>query len=145
MFKSTFSKYLSAFVLITLISFLMLSGIITSIIKAYVNEDKENNLMSTSESIASGMSDTESIENAMIFQSLVITRLIDIDDDLEVVITDDTGKIYLSTLSGTVNGDGLRVPDISGDMGRIDITLFDKNHPARMENISYTTGTSADF
>ena len=103
MFKSTFSKYLSAFVLITLISFLMLSGIITSIIKTYINEDKENDLISTSEAIASGMNDIENIENGMIFQRLVITTLININDDLEVIITDHTGKIYLSTLSGTVN------------------------------------------
>ena len=117
MFKSTFSKYLSAFVLITLISFLMLSGIITSIIKTYINEDKEKDLISTSESIASGMNDIENIENGMIFQRLVITTLININDDLEVIIADHTGKIYLSTLSGAVNEDGLRVPDISGDMG----------------------------
>ncbi len=126
MFKSTFSKYLSAFVLITLISFLMLSGIITSIIKAYINEDKENNLISTSKSIATGMNDIENIENGMIFQRLVITTLINIDEDMEVLITDEKGKIYLSTLSGTMNEDGLRVPDISGDMGRIDIALFDE-------------------
>lgn len=125
MFKSTFSKYLSAFVLITLVSFLMLSGIITSMIKTYINEDKENNLISTSESIASGMSDIESIENGMIFQRFVITTLININKDMQVIITDDTGKIYLSTLSGSVNENGLRVPDISGDMGKIDISLFD--------------------
>ena len=45
MFKSTFSKYMAAFILIILVSFLMLSGIITSMIKTYAMEDKENNLI----------------------------------------------------------------------------------------------------
>ena len=39
MFKSSFSKYLTAFVIIILISFLMLSGIITSMIRTHVTAD----------------------------------------------------------------------------------------------------------
>ena len=126
MFKSTFSKYLAAFVLIILISFIMLSGIITSIIKNRVNEDKENKLLSTSESIASGMDKIESIENGMIFQRLAITTLINVNKEIQVIITDTQGKVYLTTLTVTVNESGLREPDISGDMGNIDISLFDK-------------------
>ncbi|MBE6645289.1 MAG: HAMP domain-containing histidine kinase [Ruminococcaceae bacterium] len=125
MLKSTFSKYLAAFVLIILISFIMLSGIITSIIKNHVNEDKENELLSTSESIASGMDKIENLENGMIFQRIVITTLINIDKDMHVVITDMYGTVYLTTLTGTVNDNGLREPDISGEMGNVDISLFD--------------------
>ena len=44
MFKTTFSKYLTAFVLIIFISFLMLSSIITSMVRSYVTEDKEKKL-----------------------------------------------------------------------------------------------------
>lgn len=132
MFKSTFSKYLTAFVLIILTSFLMLSGIITSMIKTYVNEDKEKNLVSTSESIASGMNNIENIENGMIFQRLVISTLINIDKDLHVLITNETGKIFLSTLANATNEQGMRVPDISGDMGKVDISLFDSKGEDRL-------------
>lgn len=125
MLKSTFSKYLAAFILIILISFLMLSGLITSMIQSYVNEDRENNLLSTSNSIASGMGDAENVENEMIFQDMVISTLININTDLQVLITNETGKIYLSTITDLVNEDGLREPDISGNLGSVDLSLFD--------------------
>jgi len=134
MLKSTFSKYLAAFILIILISFLMLSGLITSMIQSYVNEDKENDLLSTSNSIASGMSDVENIENGMLFQGLVISTLININTDLQVLITNEAGKIYLSTLTGIVNDDGLREPDISNDLGIVDLSLFDSKTAESGEN-----------
>ena len=45
MFKSSFSKYLLAFVLIILISFMMLSGIITSMLRTHLSSDKEEKMM----------------------------------------------------------------------------------------------------
>ena len=49
MFKSSLAKYLTAFIAIILISFLMLSGIITSVIRASLDEDKIKKLeLSTS-------------------------------------------------------------------------------------------------
>ena len=53
MFKSSFSKYLTAFVIIILISFLMLSGIITSMIRTHVTADKEIKLQNSCMIIAS--------------------------------------------------------------------------------------------
>jgi signal transduction histidine kinase len=94
-------------------------------IQSYVNEDRENNLLSTSNSIASGMSDMENVENEIKFQDMVISTLININTDLQVLITNATGKIYLSTITGLVDEDGLREPDISGDLGSVDLSLFD--------------------
>ena len=44
MFKSTFAKYLFTFIIIILVSFLVLSGIITSMIGSYFSEEKEARL-----------------------------------------------------------------------------------------------------
>ena len=49
MFKSSFAKYLTTFVIIILVSFLMLSGIITSMIRAHVTSDKEEKLQNSCE------------------------------------------------------------------------------------------------
>ena len=49
MFKTTFSKYLTAFVIIILVSFLALSGIITSTIRTSLDKDKENNVAKVAE------------------------------------------------------------------------------------------------
>ncbi len=125
MLKTTFSKYLTAFVLIILISFLMLSSLITSMIKTHVNNSKESELISTSDSIASGMHNIESVENVMIFQRLVISTLINIDPELQVIITDASGQMFLSTLTGLTDKKGNREPDISSDLGMIDMSLFD--------------------
>ena len=46
MFKSSFSKYITAFVIIILFSFLLLSGIITSIIKTHAFDEKKDELKS---------------------------------------------------------------------------------------------------
>ena len=126
MLKSTFSKYLAAFIIIILVSFLLLSGLVTSMIKNYVNEEKEDDLISTNESIASSMRDIENLESGMNFQRIVIGALINIDTDLQVVITDERGNIFLSTLSGTVE-DGIRVPAIyeSEPLGVINFSLFE--------------------
>ena len=53
MFKSSFSKYLVAFVSIILLSFLMLSGIVTSMIRSYSIEEKRGKLEAASTFIAS--------------------------------------------------------------------------------------------
>lgn len=126
MFKSTFSKYLAAFILIILISFLILSGIVTSMIQTYINDDKENNLISTSKVIAENIinEDVEEIENYVRFLSMVITPIINLDADLQVLITDETGKICLSTLNEKTDSDGNRKPDIYGNLGNVNISLF---------------------
>ena len=126
MLKSTFSKYLAAFIIIILVSFLLLSGLVTSMIKNYVNDEKEADLISTNDSIASSMRDMDKFESGMLFQRIVIGALINIDTDLQVVITNERGEIRLSTLSGTTE-EGKRVPDIAENesLGTIDFSLFE--------------------
>ena len=126
MIKSTFSKYLIAFVLIIFVSFLMLSGLITSMIKTYVNEDKEDVLRSTSETIAATMRDEVDIEDQMRVQKIVISTLINIDADLQVLIADNNGVVFLSTFTDPNENDSEREPDISYDLGSIDFSVFEE-------------------
>ena len=44
MFKSTFSKYLTALVIIIIVSFVILAGIITSMVRNYAFSDTEDRL-----------------------------------------------------------------------------------------------------
>ena len=52
MFKTSFSKYLTAFIIIILASFLMLSAIITSMLRTHISSDKEDKMEMTCSIIA---------------------------------------------------------------------------------------------
>ncbi len=122
MFKSTFSKFLLTFIIIILVSFLLVSILITSIIKTYVNDEKQERLISTSKTIVQDMGkELEDVENEMIYRKFVIKTLINIDKDLQLIITDETGKVLLSTFTGRVDREGLREPDIGGTLGRVHV------------------------
>ena len=88
MFKSMFSKYLVAFISIILISFLMLSGIVTSMIRSYVTDEKENRLYKTTMSIVDHLQgrDGISIESDINNTAVVVTVLINHDEALDVLI-----------------------------------------------------------
>ena len=109
MFKSSFSKYLTAFVIIILISFLMLSGIITSMIRTHVTADKEEKLQNSCQIITNNF-ESDSVEHldsyikshALSIQTLA--QLVKADYDFNVLITDKTGKVLLSTYKTTEQG-----------------------------------------
>ena len=129
MFKSTFSKYLTAFIIIILISFLMLSGIITSMIKSYSSENKENNLISASEVISSHIIRTvegESVkleEYASVF-AMIIAPIVNIDTELDVLIVDEGGNVFLSSLVSTDEADVSKRPVTGTNLGVVDLSLF---------------------
>ena len=114
MFKSTFSKYLIAFIIIILISFLMLSGLITSIIEEHLSDEKEENLLSTSMAIESYVlqtnPDLEDIQKYAGSLSHVIIPFINYDKDLEIILVDTDGNICLSTLGVEPDQNGIRAP-----------------------------------
>lgn len=129
MFKSTFSKYLTAFILIILVSFLMLSGIITSMIKTYAMEDKENNLIATSDAISMHIIDAEveEIENYALLP-MIITPIINLNTDLHIMIANEDCKIILTTLTPSSDDNGDRRPSINKEngFGIFDISSFSK-------------------
>ena len=69
MFKSTFLKYLTVFVVILLISFVILTAIITTTIRDYAMETKERSLIATCTALSDnlvriGVEDIETYANS---------------------------------------------------------------------------------
>lgn len=128
MFKSSFSKYLTALTIIILVGFLMLSAIIISIIRAHTSEDKENKLELACTLMAERFEDAhvENLESYIFndFGTGVVTLfpLISLDYDFNILITNESGDILLTTFiknddNSPVTGEGL---------GEVDLNLFDK-------------------
>ncbi len=125
MFKSSFAKYLTAFVIIILVSFLMLSGIITSMIRTHVTSDKEDKLQNSCHIIASSF-ESDAVEamdayiksHALSIQTLA--QLVKVDYDFNVLITDETGEVLLSTYTTTDQG----LPSHYDDLGYVSLVKF---------------------
>lgn len=125
MFKSSFAKYLTAFVIIILISFLMLSGIITSMIRTHVTADKEEKLQNSCLIIASNFeSNAGEVLDAYITSHSssiqTLAQLVKADYDFNVLVTDETGLVLLSTFQTTSDG----LPSHYGYLGQVDIGSF---------------------
>ncbi len=121
MFKSTFAKYITAFVLIIFLSFLILSGIIGAMIRHYAVENREEKLDLTSKIVLDYI-DTEGIENietAVLLGNLpkIIEAIVSFDTQYDVLIANSECDIILSTV-----GDG----DVKTDehLGRLCIEHF---------------------
>ncbi len=105
MFKSSFSKYLTAFIAIIFISFLLLSGIITSLIRAHVTEDKIDKVELSTSILKAHFEEinVEQLENYISsdFGANVVALfpLVNVDYDFNIVITDASGEVLLSTAS----------------------------------------------
>lgn len=125
MFKSSFSKYLTTFVVIILVSFLMLSGIITSMIRAHVTADKEEKLQNSCRIIARNfesdlVGDIDAYVQSHEPSIQTLAQLVKADYDFNVLITDSTGKVLLSTV--TTDSKGL--PARGGELGSVMINNF---------------------
>ncbi len=127
MFKSSFSKYLTALTIIILVGFLMLSGIIISIIHTHTRGDKQQKLELSSTLVSqhfedAGVEDLESYISAD-FGSSVVTLfpLITLDYDFNLLITNADGVVLLSTIVRTDEG----LPSTQGNLGKIDRNSFD--------------------
>ncbi len=126
MFKSSFAKYLTAFVIIILASFLMLSAIITSIIRTHTMQDKESKLELSSSLIANHFEE-QNIKNLEGYlaldlgaSSVTLFPLLNIDYEFNLFITAPEGKVLLSTFPS--KGDA---PVVGGDLGSVDLSGFE--------------------
>ena len=105
MFKSSFSKYITAFFLIILLSFIMLSGIITSIIRTHATEERQKELADSAKIITEFVErehrESEDIEFLISLESQAIIKLvIDLKDGLDIILADNDGKVLLITSGG---------------------------------------------
>ena len=128
MFKSTFAKYLTAFIAVLLVSFIVLSSIVTSTIRFYVTDEKEEMLKKTSGAISNHISHGLGVEDIETYiasglASMVITPLVNRDEQIDIIITDGTGKILLTTVNAEVGELG-KNPITTGELGSLDISSF---------------------
>lgn len=127
MFKSSFSKYLTAFIIIILVSFVMLSWIITSMIRTQILSDKRDKLEMSTSIIADHFEEKniDDIEKYIMIpegsSSVALMPLVSFDYDFNILISDASGKVLLSTMKKS-EGD---TPSVLEDLGVVDISAFD--------------------
>lgn len=128
MFKSSFSKYLATFVIIILVSFLMLSGIITSIIRTHTIKDKESKLELATSLITKHFEDRE-VEQLQSYittgfgsSAVTLFPLLNVNYEFDLLITNADGTVLLSTVGQTKDD----LPITGGDLGSVDIKALSK-------------------
>ena len=132
LFKTSFAKYLAAFIIIILVSFVTLSGIITSMIRSHASEDKENKLVLSGNIIVEHIEEvgTEDIGNYINSEqlSMVISPMVNFDTQFDVMVADRSGKILLSTAhKDAITADGKKVPAVNlrDGFGTVSLSQFD--------------------
>lgn len=128
MLKSTFAKYLIAFVIIILVSFLVLSGIITTMIRSYFSAEKEERLVSTAEVVSTvvelhGQEDVDAVGFVDYFKE-TLYLLINNDPDIDITILNQEGFVLLSTVGVQPEEDGFRIPKVPSEDKKIDTKEF---------------------
>lgn len=145
MFKSTFAKYLTAFVVILLISFVILSSIITTTIRAYVTESKQESLVNAIARISSQFSTYNEIEPILASPSgmKALTPYLLEFRNVKILLTDKDGKILLTTTK-TQKIDDVDIPVrwIDEDLGSLDFESFSKETDGEGRNYLLYQGSA---
>ena len=122
MFKSSFSKYLTAFVLIIFVSFLMLSSIITSMVRSHVTEDKKEKLEMACSIVVRHFDQNNyydidvHINNSESIKAILSAiPMVNVDYNFRFLLTDNNGKILLSTVNEE------KKPETHSNLGSISI------------------------
>ena len=126
-FKSSFAKYLTAFVVIILTSFVILSSIITSMIRSYVTAEKDDKLALTTYLVIDSLSEIP-VENVSAPNYLdevagTVQPIINFDSRYDMILLDNYGTIRLTTLEPEcIDESGNKKPltDFRGGFGIID-------------------------
>ena len=127
MFKTSFSKYLAAFVITILISFTILSGVITTLVRNYALGDTENRLNKEC-TIVVGLimeMDDETFEDRLHKVAVSIGPMVSFNSDYDVIITDAEGNISLST-AHSKDDNKAPVIDTNVGLGKISLTHFSR-------------------
>lgn len=122
MFKTSFSKYLAAFVGTIFISFVILSIVITAMMRNYAFSDTEDRLNKECSIIVDLVSDNGvgALEDEIRDIVPSIMPMINLNSDYDVIITDPSGKVLLSTAHS--KGEN-KEPIINTDKGLGNISL----------------------
>ena len=135
MFKTSFAKYLSAFVVIIFLSLLFLSGIITVIIHADMTAQKKEKLERVT-SILEEQIEEDGLNDYMRF-TFTIAPMLAYDSQLNIIIADENGNILLKTNNSsegqTIETVDRNNTDSNNTLGIIPLELFEhKNEDGKM-------------
>lgn len=126
MFKTSFSKYLTAFIIIIFVSFLALSAIITYMVQNYAFSDTEERLNKESSVIVEMITNdgVQPVEEEIYNILPALDPMVSLISDYDVVITDKSGKIIL-TSAGDGESNDVKI-DIEKGFGNIDLSKLRK-------------------
>lgn len=126
MFKTTFSKYLTAFIVIILVSFLILSGIITAMVRNYAMGDTQESLEKVCNVVSELVEDGGVLSPEEEVYSLAqnIKPMVKLNPDFYVILTDINGNVFLSTAHSQSTPEA--IIDVDGGIGNIALSKFDK-------------------
>ncbi len=121
MFKSVFAKYLTAFAVIILVSFLTVAFIISAMVTNYATGSKEEKVTTVAESARDlVVAAYENVEGQYRFDNYVTENRVNLvemlnaighlDETLTIFLTDDTGLILLSGRSGEEQIEKMLIP-----------------------------------
>lgn len=106
MFRSVFTKYITVFMLIILVSFLILALIITSMVNEYAIDAKESVVSRTADAAGSFVRNEFASQSQQDFPTFikdnraniqsVISMLVRFNEDINILITDISGNILLT-------------------------------------------------
>ncbi len=125
MLKTSFSKYLTAFILVILISFCILAGIVTYMVNDYALGETEKRLNKECNIVvrlieAGGVGN---VEDEIISIAPAIEPMVNLYSDYDVIITNAEGKILLSTFHGG-DENGMAVINTQEGLGHINVSAF---------------------
>ncbi|MBQ7326481.1 MAG: HAMP domain-containing protein [Clostridia bacterium] len=126
MLKTTFSKYLTALVIIILVSFVILSGIVTSLVRNYAFSDTEERLEKESSIIVDVIKSdgVDPISQEVFEVAEAIEPMVNLNSDYDVMILDQSGKIILSTAHESKDERKMAVIDLERGFGSINVLDF---------------------
>lgn len=108
MYKSTFAKYFTAFILILGISIIMLSSIFTALIREYTADDSDERLRKTTSTVADVLDppdhDIKNLSTVVQMSREMIYGIVKINTDQNIIVCDASGKILFSTLDAKESG-----------------------------------------
>lgn len=124
MFKSSFAKHISAFVLIIFASFIILSGIIGTMIRHYADDTREEKLDTASEIVIDYINneDIRNLDFAVQFGLLpkIIEAMVRTDPQYDIIVATKDFNIILSSIT-----DGEEEITVGKKLGQLPVNLFE--------------------
>ena len=138
MFKTSFSKYLTAFVTIIFVSFVILYFIITSMVRNYAFSDTEDRLNKECSIVVDLIEEdgVKEIENEVEAIAAAIEPMVNLHSDYDVMIINKAGNIILSTAHSQGGEGKLALVNLEEGFGYVPIARFDRQKHENGE-ISY--------